>query len=279
MTVTATPNKGFLQIGIGTEPGTWGPYVNATTQILDNALGTTTTLPLSNSNVVLSSAQYQCSFIVLNGSLGSNVTITLPSAGSFYTVQNLTSNSSLYQVTFNTSAGGEVIGIPWGESIDIMTDGANVKFRSFGRVGTYVDFASPTIPDWILHCTIPPYLLCDGSGFSSIAYPILSDMLKPVMGGNFVPDCRGRTRFSIDDGAGRISSSPGPFNFLPNTIGAQGGMQSYDATGFNTVPNTIDGTWGGPIAGAAWLVSPTGVTETPNMPPYVVSGITMIRAG
>lgn len=282
MTVTSTPNKGLNQIGTGTESGTWGPYVNNTTGVLDNALGGVVTIPLNNANVVLSSAQYACNTFIFTGALTAGITVTLPAVGSFYTVQNLTTNSSIFQITMRTAAfGGQVIGAPWGEMFGIMTDGSNVKFRNFGRVGSYVDITSATVPAWITACTVPPYLNCNGATFSSAVYPVLRDHL----GTTTLPDMRGRTRVSIDNGAG-----VGP---LGDTLFADGGNYQNTIIGSGGVSNipwqagsivsagSMSGGGSGfySINGLDFNFTRPGEVPIVTLPPLQVHGVTMIRAG
>lgn len=279
MTVAPTSNKGLYTLTVGTESGTWGPYVNNSASVLDDSLGGTATITLSNSNVILSSAQYQCNFFTFTGTLGANITVTLPAVGGFHTVQNLVMNPTAFSVSLNTQAAGERIGIPWGEPTDVLTDGVNVKFRNLGRVGTYLDIAAQNIPNWITACTVAPYLYCNGATFSSAIYPALRDFL----GANTLPDCRGRTRFSLNDGTSRIHSSLG---LNGDTLLAGGG---YDAVtlGVNDMPWAISVDIGNEAFIGSDITGRYGVDKTPvspvlsisNRPPAIVAGITMIRAG
>ena len=274
MSITATSNRGLIKPTPGTESGTWGPFANASPSILDNILGGAVTIPLTASNVVLSSAQYQCNLLTFTGALSATVTVTLPAVGSFYTVQNLTTNYTTYQVILTTAAGGERIGAPWGEAVDIITDGTNVKFCGLERVGTYVDFALNSIPGWITACTVAPYIYCNGASFSSAVYPTLRNFL----GSAFVPDCRARTRFSIDDGTGRIT-----VDLSGNTIGNTGGIASVPWSSLG-VPLTFYNDQLANVAvtgvGTQQSVGPNTPSETiTNIPPAIITGITMIRAG
>lgn len=231
MAFVNTPNKSLYQVTVGTEVGTWGPFVNNNPGILDNVLGGVTVVPLVAANVILSSAQYQCNFITFTGALAASVTITFPPVGSFYTVQNLTTNTSNFQVTLVTTvAGGQQIGTPWGEAIDIMTDGTNVKYRNLGRVGSYWDHAGSSTPAWVNNCTIPPYLYCNGSTFSSATYPVLAT----IFGGNTLPDFRGRAPAYLNDGTGRITSGSGGVD--GNTLFAAGGNQTITLSSLH-IPN------------------------------------------
>ena len=199
-----TANKNLEQVAHGGDVGTWDTPTNANWGIVDNSLGGVTTIPLTNAPVTLSAAQYQCAFITFTGALTGNVAITFPAVGSFYTIQNLTSNTSAFQVTLTTGAG-QVIGCPWGEACDIFTDGTNVKFRSLAHhVGDYWDYGGSSVPAWVNACTVPPYLNCDGTSFSSATYPILTT----IFGGTpTLPDSRGRARSALNQGSGRLTTA------------------------------------------------------------------------
>lgn len=301
-----TTNKGFFQPARGADVGTWDTPMNANTSIQDNAFGGTATIALTNANVILSSAQYQCVFVNFTGALSASVAITLPNVGSFYTVQNRTSNSSAFQVTLQTTVvGGEAILCPPYEPFDIMTDATNVRFRSLGRVGTYWDYAGSSVPRWVSGCTIPPYLNCDGTTFSSVTYPALT----VVLGGTTLPDSKGRYRLALDQGATRVTSAIGGIAgdtllasggvqvttlsslnmpLLPLTLTDPGHSHSLNMTpssGFSLSAEQGSGAFG-PIPNVI-LPSTTGITVTggsssptaaQTLPPSYVGGLTLIRA-
>src|SRR5512146_1656587 len=163
MAVTYTTNKSFAQVTVGTEAGTWGPFVNGNVGILDTMLGGVTTIALLNTPVVLSSAQYQCAFVRLTGAITANIALTFPPVGSFYTLINDCTNSSAFIVTAQTSVGGgRVIGLPPGTMTGIMTDGTNARYMNTPPVGSYWDYSGSSVPLWGDSCTVPPYLICDG---------------------------------------------------------------------------------------------------------------------
>lgn len=201
----ATPNKALEQPARGSNVGVWDTPVNANMGIIDNSFGGVATIPLVATDVTLSPSQYQCTFITLTGALSANVSVIFPPVGSFYTIQNLTTNTSAFQVTLKTTAGGQVIGAPWGETVDIMTDTSHTRYKNFGRVGTYWDYAGSSTPAWVTLCSVPPYLMCDGGVFSSAIYPTLFT----VLGGGVLPDARGRTRFNLNGGTARLTSTGG----------------------------------------------------------------------
>jgi hypothetical protein len=296
-----TANKNLEQVARGADVGTWDTPTNSNWGIVDNSLGGVATIPLTNAPVVLSPSQYQCAFITFTGALTGNVTITMPAVGSFYTIQNLTSNTSAFQVTL-TTGGGQYIGAPWGEPCDIFTDGTNVKFRSLAHhVGDYWDFGGSSVPAWVSACSIPPYLNCDGTSFSSATYPILTTIFKGVP---TLPDSKGRARFTLNQGTGRITTTGG---LDGDTLLAGGGSQTTTLSSqhlpnvnFNiTDPghthtqigaNVLSGTGFGAGAadGSTTLTGSavTGITVNsggsglgvPTINPGYIGGITMIRA-
>jgi hypothetical protein len=311
-----TANKFLAQPVPGTDVGTWGPPINTNTGIIDASLGGTATIALNNSNVVLSSGQYQNTFLTFISTLTGSVTITFPPVGSFYTVQNLCTGIGTFTVTLATTvAGGQVIGCPPGEAVDIMTDGTNVKFRNLDRIGSYMDYYGTSVPNWINACSVPPYLYCNGQAFSSVTYPVLA----VILGGTVTPDMRGRFRASFNDGTGRITTQPGVSGGgidgntpaagggQPSNTIAVGNIPSYNLTvvdgGHSHTPlagnNFAVGVSGGPLGFLAGsgsvLISEVGTTNTAttgitvasagsgvgisNLPPGVIGGITLIRAG
>jgi hypothetical protein len=297
-----TANKNLEQVARGADVGTWDTPTNSNWGIVDNSLGGIASIPLTNAPVTLSAAQYQCAFITFTGALTGNVTVTFPAVGSFYTIQNLTSNTSAFQVTL-TTGGGQNVGTPWGEPCDVFTDGTNVKFRNMGRIGTYWDYSGSSIPAWVSACTIPPYLNCDGTSFSSATYPILYTVLG---GTNTLPDARGRTRLSLNQGTARITV--GISGLDGDTLLASGGdqsLQSHSHTGntggesalhthsFGVVaagaavqggPNSIPGNGSGTTGTESnshthsFVTDGSGSGGSQNIQPSYVGGITMIRS-
>lgn len=308
MAETYTANKSLAMVTPGTDPGTWGPFVNLNPALLDNMLGGTATIALLNAPVILSSAQYQCAFLRFTGAITADIPITFPPVGSFYTIINDTTNSSNFCLTaVTTVAGGRTIGIPPGSMTEIMTDGTNARFRGLPPVGTYWDYGGSSVPRWVNSCTIPPYLHCDGTAFSSITYPNLANAL----GGTTLPDSKGRLRLSLDEGLGRVSSAVS--GVAANTLLAGGGdqqFQSHNHTGSVTTssnqvaqPYTTGGSFQGgggntAVTGLSTVGSSAGAGNagygvyhshtvtiptdgaggSQNMPPVYVGGITMIRS-
>ncbi len=301
---TFTPAKGLEQVARGGDLGTWDTPTNSNWAVVDAALGQVATIPLNNSNVVLSTPQYQSNLITFNSTLTASVSITFPTSFTgFYSVQNLCTGIGSFVITLQTTAaGGQLICAPPGEIVDVFNDGTNLKYRNLGRIGEYMDIAVPAVavPSWIASCTVPPYLHCGGGTFSAATYPVLN----VILGGNTLPDSRGRTRYSFDNGTGRITSVIGG----PNTVGSGGGDQFLQQHLHNNTvtindPSHVHGGaqtsignkfQGGlnPIADTAANTAAafTGITAThnaantgsgsaQNMPPLYIGGLTFIRAG
>jgi hypothetical protein len=221
MPSTFTTAKHMELVGRGDQVGVWDTPENSNWSIVDSALGAIATISLNNTPIILNAAQFQCYQITLNSTLTGNVAITFPSTFTGpYVIDNICTGSSAFTVTLQTTvAGGQVIGCPFGESFDIINDGTNIKFRNFGRVGGYWDYAGSSVPAWVTACTVPPYLNCDGTAFSSAIYP----RLFVTLGGNILPDSFGRARLALDQGANRITSSNSGFS--GNTLLAAGGNE------------------------------------------------------
>lgn len=286
----------------------WDTPINTILSQIDQNLGAVSTVSLSNTNVTLDSTQSVCGTIRLTGALSGNVLITFPSVSGWWVMDNRTTGA--FTVTA-TCGGGEIVGLPPSEAIDILTDGSNVRFRNLGpQVGGYVDFAGAALPAWAAACTVPPYLLCDGSSFSSGTYPTLA----AILGGTTLPDARARVRIPLDGGTGRVTTAGSGIDGLTRL--AAGGAQNItlDTTMIPAHTHNITQTphahlvSGGTIGGTTTYSNPggggvgTGISATAsitivatnanvsndntggglahnNMPPTFIGGITMIRAG
>jgi microcystin-dependent protein len=295
---TFTVSKNLEQVPRGGDLGTWDTPENSNWAIVDAALGQIVTIGLNNSNVVLSSPQYQCAEIIFNSTLTGSVTITFPSTFTGpYIIQNLCTGTSAFTITLQTTvAGGQVVACPPGDSFNAINDGTNLKYHNFGRIGSYWDYAGSSVPNWISACTVTPYLNCDGTTFSAATFPVLAG----ILGSTTLPDSKGRTRFALDQGAGRISSVA--TGFSGSSVGSGGGTQTttlvtanlppYTPSGVNTTANSIWFQAGGVNVGAGGNFSLSaggavtftgnaqGGTSTPftNLDPSYIGGLTMIRS-
>lgn len=310
-----SPNLSIEEPASGDYPGAWAAPVNSNMNTIDAALGTIQSISLAAGSVTLSTAQTRSAALIFSGALPSNVTVTIPSlssapattiSGRFFTVENQCSNSSAFIVTLkSTVAGQQVICIPPYEVTDVLLEGTNssqagsVKFRNLGRVGSFWDYAGSSVPAWNDGCTVPPYLNCDGTTFSSATYPALAT----ILGGTTLPDSKGRVRATLNQGTSRLLSSNGGVN--GNTNLSAGGVDATTLSSLNIPPVPVTDpththtigtfsnanltvgvtpvltTGSGSISGAATTgitAGSTSPTSFTNMPPAYVGGITLIRA-
>jgi hypothetical protein len=304
MAETYTTNKSFAQVTPGTDSGTWGPFVNNNVGILDTMLGGVAVIPLTNANVQLSSGQYQCLTVALNGALSGNIVLTFPGGvGGMWNISNNTTNSSAFSITMTTtSAGSRAIGVPPGQITPVLLDGTNPFFTNLPHsVGGYWFHGGSSVPAWVSNCTIPPYLNCDGTTFTAATYPALNSFL----GGNTLPDARGRALFATEQGTGRLAGAvflggygnvnttitqanlpnvnlnpnSNPVNLNQgNIVQTTGGLANSPAGGsqflFSTAPNFITPT----VTLPQYSLGGSGTPVT-TVPPALVHGLTLIRAG
>ncbi len=309
-----TTNRSLNVAVTGSDVGVWGSNdLNPNFAALDTMLGGVSAVALSSSNVTLSSTQYANGTIRLSGVLAANVLVLFPNVQGWWTVENLCTGN--FTASARLVAGGNQIGTPPGEAWDVLADGTNMKYRNLPHpIGCYWDDCGTAVPAWVTACTVPPYLLCDGSAFSAVTYPYLNTKL----GGTTLPDLRGRARFNLNGGTGRITtansgidgdtrlSAGGSPNVsisqgnLPNynlsaaslsvtgavaAVGNPGyGFQKSNATNFgpganNPLISNDSGavTWSGAIGGSV----PSGGSGTAliTQATACIGGITMIRAG
>jgi hypothetical protein len=295
-----TPNIGLAQPTRGSDVGVWDTPVNNNTAVLDLSIGGTATIPLNNSNVVLSAAQFQSGFIVFNSTLTGSVSITFPTSFTqAYDILHACTGSSAFTITLNTTtATGQDICCPPGEIFQIRNDGSNIKFRNFGRVGQYWDYCGSSVPNWVSGCTVPPYLNCDGTQFSSVTYPILATIFNSTV----LPDSKGRVRYALNQGTTRnplfganVSSGGGSQTIsqgnIPNyTINIPAGQGSHNHT--TNAPLLVGG--GAQVAfgsgfslGTATvnantlpgMTAPSGGSGVSYSVPGYTGGLTLVRAG
>lgn len=324
-----TQNLAVEEPGSGDYAGTWNTPVNSNMVIFDSAIGTIQQIDLTAGSVTLSTAQARSAFLNFVGTLGANATVTVPGlssapgttiSGKGYTLQNRCANSSVYTITLATTvAGRESICLPPYEPTDVLIEGSNssnagaVRFRNLGRVGTLWDYAGSSVPNWVSGCTIPPYLNCDGTSFSSATYPTLSI----ILGGTTLPDARGRFRATLNQTTGRITSGSSTGGVDGNTNLASGGSQTTTLSSQNVPPTPISITDPGHLhaihgnsgtyVGGGGVTSPlsgsfssanssnegntdkntTGISATvgnasptnfSNVPPSYICGLTLIRS-
>lgn len=224
----------------GTEVGTWGSAsvnpnmvaidgVQRGVQTISLAAATTFTLGAPSGSITPGTGPTaaQNAILKFSGTLSGNAVITLPLPG-YYIIQNSCVTGSNY-LQLRGVAAGQVLGVAPGGAWHVFNDGTNVYYANMGMTGSFLDLAVSTTPAWMAACSLPPYLLCDGSGWSISSFPVLGAMLGSTFGGNgittfAVPDLRNRVRAPLGGGTGRISSGVSGLN--GDAWGASGGSQS-----------------------------------------------------
>lgn len=233
MTDPTTQNTSMFVPIRGTDQGTWDIPVNTNFNYLDFMLGGVTTYTPTNTPITMASTAAQAAIIRLTGTLTGNVAITMAGINKLWTVENLLTNSpSSFCVSFASTSGSVVVGAPPGAQ-DIYYDGINVKYRMLDRIGNYSDYVGTAVPTWVSVCTVPPYLNCNGTAFSSGTYPILANLL----GTTTLPDARGKSRLTLDQSAGILSSAV--IGFSPNTVSAAGGQTTVTLSSLH-LPKLVD---------------------------------------
>lgn len=134
MPSTFSPNFHLELQATGENAGTWGQVLdNGVFSILDAALGNTLSLPLTNTNVTLNTAQSQNNFIDLSGTLTGNVQIIFPAIGRTYFVRNGTTGN--FSVTLKTAVAGATYVLQQGQTRFIVLNGTDVLLASDGFGG------------------------------------------------------------------------------------------------------------------------------------------------
>lgn len=232
----ATTNRGYETPATGSFPGTWADNVtNPNFDAIDQNLGGVSSIGTTGGTTVLNAAQYANGTIIVSGTLASNATIVFPAVQGWWSVLNSTISAN-FSVIVSSVGATESIAVPPGQVMDIQVNGTVVQFRNLPPVGTYLDYAVSSVPGWITSCTKPPYLNCDGSSFSAVTYPVLN----LVLGGTTLPDLRGISRATLNQGTSRITSAVSGLD--GNTIFAIKTLQSYALLTANLPPYTPAGT-------------------------------------
>jgi microcystin-dependent protein len=223
MSEPTTVNVGLIVPNTGDLVGVWGSNaINPDLLALDGFLGGVQIVSASNAPITLTSPSgftptpsggpTQAQNLVLScmGTLTANVQVTLPIPGS-YIVENFTTGN--FVLSFAAAGSGRVVAVDQGEEVRIYNNGTNVRFVNLGRIGhTEIWAGLSAMPAWVGACTVPPYLLCDGSVYNFSTYPYLGARLLGAFGGNGittfgVPDLRGRVPLAYDGTGIRITAA------------------------------------------------------------------------
>ena len=138
MVSSYTPNKNIEKPGNGDYVDTWNVPVNGDMDIIDAALGGTTTLNATGGSAVLTASQYQKMMFNVTGGMSADVVFTIPSGvGGAWIVTNNTSDAvgGPWTVTVDSGGGGTSVICTRGVIIYIFSDGTNIGKVSGGTGG------------------------------------------------------------------------------------------------------------------------------------------------
>lgn len=155
MASSFTTNKNLEKPGNGDYVDTWNIPVNGDMDILDAALGGTTSLNATSGNATLTSTQYQKAALNITGSISANVAYTIPSGvGGLWVVRNATTDSgnTTNFVTILSAGGGTNVTVLRNSPVMVWSDGTNIRDVSVNLpvgnttgTGPYVLQNSPTL--------------------------------------------------------------------------------------------------------------------------------------
>lgn len=144
-------NLNLLLMSTGTASGLWGSLQNSSVfQVLDTTLGSTLSIPVSNSNVSLTTVQRENLAYVCTGVLTGSLSISLPlvtnstsaAVGGFFVFSNNSTGS--FAITVKTAVSGSTgVVIPQGARSTLYSDGVNVSFADDAQNQTQVYSGNP----------------------------------------------------------------------------------------------------------------------------------------
>ena len=297
MVEPVTTNLFLIVPNTGDLSGAWGTSaLNPNFQSIDTKFGGVTTISLSSATTILLSvpattgvwpggnpSQSMNAVIRFTGAQTGSATIQFTLPG-FYIVDNQCTGTT--SVRLSPVGGGNSIGAIPGKKHQVFYDGTDMDYVDMADPGTAYDLHTNTtsLPPWMTACTKAPYLLKDGSTYSTVTYPALAQLLGSTYGGNGittfgVPDERARYRTAIDTGStARLSGS----GVTGTTFASAGGTATIvlvtanlppytpSATATTNLGNPFNPVYGTPAgsspfsgnAGSAYGTIPTTITIT-----------------
>lgn len=134
MASTYTTNKVIEKPGNGDYVDTWNVPVNSDMDIIDAALGGTTSLNATGGSASLTATQYQKMFLAISGAISAPVTYTIPSGkGGMWIVYNSTTDSSggPHAITIASGGGGTSVAVPRLSRVVVVSDGTNIASLAY----------------------------------------------------------------------------------------------------------------------------------------------------
>ncbi len=260
MTEPITSNRSLIVPNTGDLSGAWGTSaLNPNFQTIDTLFGGVTTISLSSTTTILLSvpattgvwpggnpSQSVQSLIKFTGAQTGSAVIQFTLPG-YYIVHNQCTGTTSVQLAPSAGVGNK-IGAPPGQKVHVFYDGTDMDYVNMPTPGAALDLHTntTTLPPWMTVCTVSPYLVKDGSVYTSSVYPALSQLLGSTYGGNGittfgVPDERARVRLGVDTiqvasnaTSARITVATGGFN--ASVLGTSGGSSVITLVTANLPP-------------------------------------------
>ena len=212
--------------GLGDYTNDWNIPVNSNFTVIDAAIGGSTTVAFTNTNVTLSVAQAAYFSIVCSGTLTANVALILPGTiGGRRTIFNQCSGA--YTLTVLNGAGDTGGGVVVGQGFitPVVLTAGRAYYDAYGSTppGTLLQFAGVTSP--------PGFLLTYGQAISRSTYSQLWATIGTTWGAGDgsttfnLPDIRGRLLAGADNMGGTAAN-----NLTGYTVGTTGGAQAVTLT-------------------------------------------------
>ena len=145
MTSTFTTNIGLEQPGLGDYPNTWNTPVNADWALLDQALGSTTSISgLTNANTTLTVAQSAYFLFVVSGTLTGNVKIIFPSTiGGRKVIRN--NCTGAYTLTICNGAGDTGVVVAQSATSAVLLNASAAALDATGSFANLPQLAADTV--------------------------------------------------------------------------------------------------------------------------------------
>lgn len=324
MVEPVTTNRTLIIPNTSDLPGAWGTAaLNPNFQSIDTLFGGVTTISLSATTTILLSvpattgvwpggnpSQSMQALIKFTGAQTGSATIQFTLPG-FYIVDNRCTGTTFVKLSPAVGVGSSICAPP-GQKVHVFYDGTDMDYVDLPTPGSALDLHTntTTLPPWMTACSVSPYLVKDGSVYTSSIYPALAQLLGSTYGGNGittfgVPDERARARIGVDtiqaaSGATAARVTFAIAGFTGSLLGAAGGdqrMQSHvhGITDPGHVHVLSPGSYLGVVtAGSNALnsagsintqsattnitINNTGTGSSQNMPPSIVSFLPLIKS-
>jgi hypothetical protein len=149
---TNTPILGLFLQGTGNNPNAWGTNLNnSVITPIENAIaGCLTISALTGGAYDLTQANAVYGTIVLEGTLASDLTITVPTTANNWRFINSLTHAGFYVLI--KVAGETAVNIPHGKLTEITCDGTDMYRHDRENVGEYFYHAGTTVPGGAIEC-------------------------------------------------------------------------------------------------------------------------------